>query len=165
MVAGISRVHKRSNSELHHVGTRSMYNMTQLILSALRYSFQRVPKKKSTIEFQMHLSAPTCFVRMSANKSSQYFCFCQGVFDFGSFYILMPSFKINQQIHSIPNFNSFRNWTCSRILTQVSLLFFFIIAIVLFVNQEAAPTITAAFTEPSYLTLPHQQCPPLALVP
>ena len=61
-----------------------------------------------------------------------------------------------------------------QFLSWVSLLFFFVITVFIlsffiylffFVNQEAAPTITAAFTEPSYLTLPHQQCPPLALVP
>lgn len=44
----------------------------------------------------------------------------------------------------------------------VSLLF---VSTVVSLKQAAAPTTTAAFAEPSYLTLPHQQCPPLALVP
>lgn len=44
----------------------------------------------------------------------------------------------------------------------VSLLF---VSTVVSLEQAAAPTTAAAFAEPSYLTLPHQQCPPLALVP
>lgn len=39
------------------------------------------------------------------------FCFRQGVFDCGSFHIPMPSFVIDQGIHSIPNCNSVRNQT------------------------------------------------------
>lgn len=62
-----------------------------------------------------------------------------------------------------------RNWPISLLGFVAVFLcdncFYFIFYFFLFVNQEAAPTITAAFTEPSYLTLPHQQCPPLALVP
>lgn len=47
-------------------------------------------------------------------------------------------------------------------LFGVSLLF---VSTVVSLKQAAAPTTAAAFAEPSYLTLPHQQCPPLALVP
>lgn len=81
------------------------------------------------------------------------------VFDCHNVLVQMPSLEIHEQILFRPN-----NFGISGF--GVSLLFFKnIITVVYLVNEQAAPTITAAFTEPSYLTLPHQQCPPLALVP